>query len=66
MPEIWARVLKINAAGIGMDDNFFDLGADSIAVMVVVAEARKAGLHLAAAEMFRRPNLSLSLATGGS
>ncbi|KAI1273293.1 nonribosomal peptide synthetase [Xylaria sp. FL0933] len=65
MREIWARVLKMDAAGIGMDDNFFELGGDSIAVMVVVAEARKAGLHLAAAEMFRRPDLSLSLAAGG-
>jgi len=60
MQEIWARVLKIPAASIGMDDNFFDLGGDSIAVIVVAAEARKIGLHLTAAEMFRHPSLSIS------
>ncbi|KAI1258964.1 acetyl-CoA synthetase-like protein [Xylariaceae sp. FL1019] len=63
MQEIWARVLKIDASSIGMDDDFFNLGGDSIAVMVVVAEARKVGLHLTAREMFRHPSLSISPTT---
>ncbi|KAI0545619.1 acetyl-CoA synthetase-like protein [Xylaria curta] len=62
MQEIWARVLKIPAASISVDDDFFELGGDSIAVMVVAAEARKLGLHLTAADMFRHPNISISLA----
>jgi len=61
MQQIWARVLKIeNVESVGVDDNFFDLGGDSIGVMVVVAEARKLGLGLRAGEMFRRPGLSIS------
>ncbi|KAI1744645.1 acetyl-CoA synthetase-like protein [Xylaria scruposa] len=62
MQEIWARVLKIPAASIGVDDNFFELGGDSIGVMVVAAEARKLGLHLTTAGMFRNPSLSISSA----
>ncbi|KAI0149575.1 acetyl-CoA synthetase-like protein [Xylariaceae sp. FL1272] len=64
MQEIWARVLKIDASSIGMDDDFFHLGGDSIGVMVVVQEARKVGLHLTAREMFRHPSLSISPAKG--
>lgn len=61
MQKIWSRVLKLEATSIGMDDNFFELGGDSIAVMIVVAEARKFGLHLTARELFRHPSLSISL-----
>jgi len=64
MQKIWARVLKLEVASIGMDDNFFDLGGDSITVMAVVAEARKVGLHLTATELFRHPSLSISPVTG--
>ncbi|KND87537.1 Nonribosomal peptide synthetase 4 [Tolypocladium ophioglossoides CBS 100239] len=66
MQKIWARVLKIEAASIGIDDNFFQLGGDSITLMVVVEEAHKVGLDLTAAELFRHPRLSISPDTGYS
>jgi amino acid adenylation domain-containing protein len=64
MQQIWARVLKIEAASIGMDDNFFELGGDSIAVMVVVQEARRVGLDVTVAQLFHHPSLSISPAPG--
>jgi len=42
LAEIWAEVLGVTE--IGMHDDFFDLGGDSIMVFRVVTAARKAGI----------------------
>ena len=55
--KTWACVLGVEEAIIGLDDNFFQLGGDSIAAMKVVAEARKAGVGLTVADIFRCPTL---------
>ncbi|KAM4054534.1 AMP-binding enzyme [Hirsutella rhossiliensis] len=55
--EIWGRVLNIEPARIGQKDSFFHLGGNSIAVMKVVAEARRAGLELTVANIFCHPEL---------
>ncbi|WP_268250380.1 non-ribosomal peptide synthetase [Lentzea cavernae] len=47
---IWAKLL--GADRVGVHDNFFDLGGDSIASLQVVARARAAGLGLAVADLF--------------
>ena len=57
MQTIWAQVLNIDPATIGLDDSFFQLGGDSIAAMKVVGEARKVGVELAVADIFRHPTL---------
>lgn len=57
MQSIWARVLGIDASNIGLGDSFFHLGGDSIAAMRVVTEARKAGLGVAVADIFRHRRL---------
>ena len=57
MQRIWGQVLNINPATIGLDDSFFRLGGDSIAAMKVVGEARKVGVELAVADIFRHPTL---------
>jgi aryl carrier-like protein len=57
LQRLWARVLNIEAGSIGLDDSFFRLGGDSIAAMKLVAEARKEGLQLAVADVFRQPRL---------
>ena len=43
---------------IGMNDNFFQLGGDSVTAMKIVASARKAQLNLTVAEIFQCPTLS--------
>ncbi|KAH0592368.1 Nonribosomal Peptide Synthetase [Metarhizium humberi] len=58
MQHIWAQVLNIDMASIGLDDNFFELGGDSISVMKLVAQARKEGLVLTVAAIFRQPTLA--------
>ncbi|MEU0885011.1 amino acid adenylation domain-containing protein [Lentzea sp. NPDC005914] len=50
LADIWAKLLQ--AEKVGVHDNFFDLGGDSIAVLKVVARARNAGLGLAVADVF--------------
>ncbi|USX56630.1 condensation domain-containing protein [Lentzea sp. HUAS12] len=47
---IWEKLL--GADRVGVHDNFFDLGGDSIASLQVVARARAAGLGLAVADLF--------------
>ncbi|KAK1914119.1 hypothetical protein P3342_007365 [Pyrenophora teres f. teres] len=55
--QLWAGVLAIDADSIGLDDSFFRLGGDSIAAMKLVGEARRAGIHLTVADLFRNPKL---------
>lgn len=57
MQRIWGKVLDIEAATIGLDDSFFQLGGNSITAMKVVGEARKLGIDIAVADVFRRDTL---------
>ena len=51
LASIWADVL--GAGRVGIDDNFFDLGGDSILSIQIVARAAAAGLRISAKDMFR-------------
>ncbi|MFC9431620.1 amino acid adenylation domain-containing protein, partial [Streptomyces sp. NPDC056987] len=51
--EVWAEVLGLNR--IGTEDNFFDLGGDSIISLQVVSRARRAGLALSSRDVFLHP-----------
>ncbi|CAE7034460.1 Non-ribosomal peptide synthetase [Pyrenophora teres f. teres] len=57
MQQLWAGVLAIAPDSIGLDDSFFRLGGDSIAAMKLVGEARRAGIQLTVADLFRNPRL---------
>ncbi|KAF2463979.1 acetyl-CoA synthetase-like protein, partial [Lindgomyces ingoldianus] len=57
MQQLWAQALNITTEGIGLDDSFFRLGGDSIAAMKLVGEARRAGMQLSVADIFRNPKL---------
>ncbi|WP_170229880.1 non-ribosomal peptide synthase/polyketide synthase [Polyangium fumosum] len=50
LAEIWSEVLR--AASVGIHDNFFALGGDSILAIQVVGRAKRAGLHLTVRDMF--------------
>ncbi len=50
LADIWSRVL--NVARIGIDDNYFELGGDSIRSIQVLAQARQAGLNFSLADLF--------------
>ncbi|KAK1912796.1 hypothetical protein P3342_004732 [Pyrenophora teres f. teres] len=57
MQQLWARMLKVKADSIGLHDSFFRLGGDSIVAMKLVGEARRTGLRLSVADIFRHPRL---------
>ena len=56
LAEIWRKVL--GADSIGVDDNFFQLGGDSILGLQMVAQARQAGMALAARDIFSHPTVA--------
>ncbi|MEU9851629.1 condensation domain-containing protein, partial [Streptomyces sp. NPDC047985] len=43
---------------VGVHDNFFDLGGDSIISLQVVSRARRAGLALSSRDVFQHPTIS--------
>ncbi|UKZ75700.1 putative NRPS-like protein biosynthetic cluster [Trichoderma virens FT-333] len=54
---IWSRIIQVELDAIGLDDNFFQLGGDSISAMMLVGAVRKHGLSLHIASIFRNPKL---------
>lgn len=60
LQHLWARVLGIRPDDIGVDDNFFQLGGDSVGAMKLVGQARKDGVaSLTVASVFRKPTVRL-------
>jgi acyl carrier protein len=54
---IWSDLLKID--GIGIEDDFFDLGADSLTATALVAKLRGIfGVDLSLASLFERPTVA--------
>ena len=53
--RIWAAELV--AARVGVDDNFFDLGGDSIRALRIVAAGAKAQLNFTVADLFAHPSV---------
>ena len=61
LAEIWRDLLGVER--VGLDDNFFSLGGDSIVSIQVVSRARQAGLQLSPRDLFQHQNIrSLALA----
>ncbi|KAK0732144.1 nonribosomal siderophore peptide synthase Sid2 [Lasiosphaeris hirsuta] len=56
--EAWGFILKLDAKGIRLDDNFFALGGESLAAMKLVSVCRERGLDLSVASTFSHPTLS--------
>ncbi|MFC5288466.1 condensation domain-containing protein [Actinokineospora guangxiensis] len=50
LARIWAQCLEID--GVGLDDDYFQLGGDSITAIVIVARATAAGLRISASDIF--------------
>ncbi len=50
LASIWAEVLHVN--DIGIHDNFFDLGGDSILGTLILARAARAGLKISPTQLF--------------
>ncbi|MBK4998721.1 amino acid adenylation domain-containing protein [Pseudomonas sp. S31] len=65
LAEVWQGVLGV--ARVGIDDNFFALGGDSILSIQVVSRARQAGIHFTAKDLFQHQTVrTLATAAGQS
>ena len=65
LARIWAEVLGLDR--VGVHDNFFDVGGDSILSIRVVSRARAAGLSLTARGLFENQTIArLADALGGT
>ncbi|MFD3419449.1 non-ribosomal peptide synthetase [Streptomyces decoyicus] len=65
LAEIWCALLGVDR--VGVEDNFFMLGGDSILSIQVVSRARRAGLTLTPRDLFRHPTVAaLAAATGAA
>jgi amino acid adenylation domain-containing protein len=55
LAEIWCDVLQV--ARVGIDDNFFALGGDSMRALRVAYKARAQGLHFSMQALFLSPTI---------
>ncbi len=56
LAQIWSEVLK--RGSVSSNDNFFDLGGDSILVMQIVSRAARAGLRLTPKLIFKHQTIA--------
>ncbi|GAA6614913.1 amino acid adenylation domain-containing protein [Scytonema sp. NUACC26] len=64
LANIWATVLGIESVGI--HNNFFELGGDSILTIQIVAKANAAGVQLSAKQMFEHQTIAELAAVAGT
>ena len=57
LQRVCAQVLDLPLSSVGMQANFFDLGANSITARQLVMAAREAGVSFTVADVFRQPSL---------
>ncbi len=56
LASIWKKVLKCSRVGIY--DNFFHLGGDSIMSIQIAARARNEGIHITASQLLHHPTIA--------
>ncbi|MBV9788346.1 MAG: amino acid adenylation domain-containing protein, partial [Chloroflexi bacterium] len=64
LAEIWTSVLRVKQ--IGVHDNFFTLGGDSILGIQIIARANQAGLRLAPGHLFQYQTIATLAAAAGT
>ncbi|MEU5431384.1 amino acid adenylation domain-containing protein [Streptomyces olivoreticuli] len=64
LAAVWADLLEVD--GVGIHDDYFALGGDSILMLRVRAEAEKRGIHFSLTDLMRQPTVAglAALATG--
>jgi NAD(P)-dependent dehydrogenase (short-subunit alcohol dehydrogenase family) len=63
LADIWRRVLGLEK--IGINDDFFELGGDSVLSLRIVAEANEAGLRLTPRQLFEHNTIAALAAVAG-
>ncbi|RYP53444.1 hypothetical protein DL768_001589 [Monosporascus sp. mg162] len=57
LQKLWAEAFHLNQEEIGMDDHFHQIGGDSLMAMRICSAARKAGMNMSVADIFKNPVL---------
>ncbi|EFQ99085.1 hypothetical protein MGYG_02098 [Nannizzia gypsea CBS 118893] len=57
LQQLWSSVLNVDRNQISLDDSFFRLGGDSVSAMRLATTARKVGINLTVADIFRHPHI---------
>ncbi|MFM9662776.1 phosphopantetheine-binding protein, partial [Streptomyces scabiei] len=55
MAQVWEEVLSIDA--LGVDDNFFEIGGDSIGWLRIVSRCSAQGVALTARDVFQHQTI---------
>jgi len=55
LAEIWSEVLRVER--IGINDNFFEVGGDSILALQIIAKAKKAGIMFSPLELLQHQSI---------
>ena len=64
LAEIWAEVLGLDV--VGVHDNFFEVGGDSILSIQIIARAKRAGIHLTPQQVFQHLTIAELARVAGS
>ncbi|GEN09771.1 non-ribosomal peptide synthase domain TIGR01720/amino acid adenylation domain-containing protein/natural product biosynthesis luciferase-like monooxygenase domain-containing protein [Myxococcus fulvus] len=64
LAALWKEVLNVDRVGI--HDDFFELGGDSILGLQIVTRARAAGLELSPKQLFQNPTVARLAAVAGT
>ncbi|KAL4799310.1 hypothetical protein BDV19DRAFT_385559 [Aspergillus venezuelensis] len=62
--QLWSQVLSVAPETLGRDDDFFRIGSDSIGAMKLSSLARREGLEITVADIFKYPRLKDMAAAG--
>ena len=58
LSALWETVLKLEPGSIGAEDDFFQVGGDSVAAMRLIVAARQQGISLSVTSIFKKSTLS--------
>lgn len=58
LQRLWESVMKLAPDSVGVADNFFRLGGDSLAAIRLVGEARSRNIALTVVNIFQQPKLT--------
>ncbi|MCH9652219.1 MAG: non-ribosomal peptide synthase/polyketide synthase [Deltaproteobacteria bacterium] len=64
LAEVWKSVLK--AEQVGLRDNYFELGGDSILSIQISSRAARAGIHITPRQIFEHPTVAALARVAGS
>ncbi len=63
LAALWSEILRVPVASV--DENFFELGGDSLMALQMVSSIRNQGIHVLPRDFFERPSISGLLESAG-